>query len=183
MKMPDKKDRIAKIKEVAQMPEPKKQTPKTETSMPDSASNPQVYVELNEDASLEDMDLEAELKRLRVLKTESGLSALKAELDQDAARPENQQATSDFDEVMDAVEDPLDDCEPDQKGDIRQEYGKKIDPLQLGLAANQFINDIEEKEEIANRQLLAKLCVIREEARLVEMCARPQNQCVYALMV
>jgi len=169
MKMPDKADRIAKIKQVAEMTDEEQTDESAEKSVKDSPTDPNIYVDVVED-SLEDMDLAAELERLKVMKSSHGLKTLKEELEKElAAVDQGEQKTSDFDEVMGSVEDPLEDFEPEQKEDIRHEYGKRIDPLQVGLVANQFISDIEEKEEIANRQLLAKLCVIREEARLVEM--------------
>lgn len=165
MKMPDKKDRVNKIKEAYEK-EVNSEHKSTQPSEEAKDVTPKLDLSDLEDIPIEELDLKRELERLKVLKTESGLKQLKEELSK-------QQSTSEFDDVLNSMEDnPLDDCleDADEEYDsIKEDYGKRIDPMQLFVAANQFINDMEEKEEVANRQLLAKLCVIREEARLVEL--------------
>lgn len=165
MKMPDKKDRINKIKEAYEK-EVKSKHKSTQATEEVKEVTPKLDLSDLEDIPIEELDLKQELERLKVLKTESGLKQLKEELSK-------QQATSEFDDVLNSMEEnPLDDCleDADDEGEsIKEDYGKRIDPMQLFMAATQFINDMEEKEEVANRQLLAKLCVIREEARLVEL--------------
>lgn len=168
MNTPEKKDRIAKIKEAARL-----QASKTDAKQPHTIKNNEqpLYIELPENLPIEEMDLETEFKRLKILRVEKGLKRFKEAIKEEMTTEEIKHPQSDFDDVIDSIQDPLEDCEPeeDSGSESRNGYGKRIDPLQLGLAANQFITDIEEKEEIANRPLLAKLCVIREEARLVEM--------------
>eukprot|EP00210_Caulerpa_lentillifera_P005263 g5030.t1 len=175
MKMPDKKDRIDKMKEAYH-------------KMPASAQkcscctreDLDFFEELDtidfEETTIQRMDLKEELERLKILKSETGLKALKEELLEEQWTNES---TSDFDDVINSMEkDPLGDClgsEKDDKESIRTDYGTSICPVKLFVAANQFINDMEEKEVVADRRLLARLCVIREEARLVELEMRYQG--------
>ena len=179
MKISDKTERIKKIKSVAEDPvAPIYASPEHETEKVDPSNDTEFNMDIDENVPIDDMDLEAELKRLKILKEESNLQSLKEELEkgefekETTVKPLVIEEPSDLDDVLESLDDLLDDCEPDQEEEIQNAYGKKISPLQLELAANQFITDIEEKEEVANRQLLAKLCIIREEARLVHMCDR-----------
>ena len=44
-----------------------------------------------------------------------------------------------------------------------------VNPQQMKSVADQFINDLEGQKDIVDRKLLAKLCLVREESRLLEM--------------
>ena len=171
MKISDKTERIEKIKLVAEDPATESNAqPENQTYVIDPSDDAEFDMNIDENVPIDEMDVKAELKRLKILKGETDLRSLKEELDKETAEPPViEEQPSDLDDVLESIDDLLDDCSPDQEGEIQNAYGKKITPLQLELVANQFITDIEEKEQVANRQLLAKLCIIREEARLVHM--------------
>ncbi|CAD7699275.1 unnamed protein product [Ostreobium quekettii] len=90
------------------------------------------------------------------------------------------QLTQRFPKEVIALERVLDVESKEERVDLIREAAQEggdsvVNPQQMRAVADQFINDLESQKDIVDRKLLAKLCLVREESRLLEMEMRFTN--------